>query len=305
MYLRIAAAAVAVTLSSGTASAAPLTIPFDFSHGEIGLSVSVKDAPLYMILDTGVDPSVIDLARADALGMKVDRTAGGEASGEGGDKHAKVFPATIGGLVIGGRAFSAVNALAFDMGPLSQRYGRPLDGVLGFSFMTDKIVLIDYPGRTLSILDRADDAIPAIRACRTRWSVALRSFKDDNIPVIPAFRFGAATAPISLDTGSNGGIALFQGALDLPGLRAALLEKGETGYAGARGKGNAKTYVLNETVGFGPFSLPAGQVVALYPSPGSTDTRLANIGNRLFASMKLKMLFDYRSRLMTFYGDCR
>ena len=72
-----------------------------------------------------------------------------------------------------------------------------------------------------------------------------------------------------------------------------------------RGDATMKTYVLNATVGFGPFSLPAGQVVVASGQAGSADTRLANIGNRLFAALKLKMLLDYRARQMTFYGDCR
>ncbi|WP_404711272.1 hypothetical protein [Sphingomonas sp. MMS24-J13] len=32
--------------------------------------------------------------------------------------------------------------------------------------------------------------------------------------------------------------------------------------------------------------------------------RIANVGNALFAAMKIKMLLDYRGRTMTFYGDC-
>ncbi len=305
MNISITAATLAIALSSSAAAAAPLSVPFDFSHGAIGLDVTVKGAPLYMILDTGVDPSAIDIARADALGLKVDRAAGGEASGEGDAKEAKVFPATIDTLAIAGRSFAPIDALAIDMGTLSASYGRTLDGVLGFSFLTDKIVVIDYGKRTLGILDRAADAIPAIRSCAKRWSVALRSFEGDSIPVIPAFRFGAASAPISLDTGSNGGIAFYKTALDLPGVRGALTEKGETAITGARGGARAKTYVLNATIGFGPFTLPAGEIVTLRNEEGSTDTRVANIGNKIFAAMGLKMLLDYRARQMTFYGDCR
>jgi len=302
MIFRIAAA---LMLSLGAASAAPLTVPFDFSRNAIGLDVTVKGTVLYMLLDTGVDPSVIDTARAGALGLKVDRGSSGEASGEGDAKQATVFAATIDGLALGGRAFAPIDALATDMGTLSKQYGRPLDGVLGYSFLTDKIVLIDYAARTLGILDRPADAAPQVGRCAKRWSTKLRSFGDDSIPILSDFRFGGASGPISLDTGSNRGIALYDGALALPGLRAALVAKGETTYAGARGTGSMKTYVLNEPVGFGPFTLPAGEIVSLRPAQASPDARVANIGNKLFAAMKLKMLLDYKSRLMTFYGRCR
>jgi len=305
MTARIAAAILACALTGGAAAAEPLSVPFDFSRSAIGLDVSVKGTKLYMILDTGVDPSVIDAARADALGLKIDRAAGGEASGEGDAKHAMVYPTSVDGLTIAGRAFAPFDALTTDMSTLSQHYGRRLDGVIGYSFLDGKIVLIDYAKSTLSILDAPADAAPVVSRCSKHWSIALQTLADDNIPIIPEFRFGSAKAPISLDTGSNGGISLFPKALELPGLHGALVEKGKTIYAGARGEASTDTYVLREPVGFGPFTLPPGQLVTLRPTQDAGGTRAANIGNKLFAAMKLKLLLDYKSRVVTFYGACR
>lgn len=305
MNLRIATAAFIGAVSIGSASAAPLSVPFDFSRHAIGLDVSVKGTPLYVILDTGVDPSVIDETLAGTLGLKVDRTAGGEASGEGDAKHATVYPTSVDGLSVAGRAVAPFDALTTDMSTLSKHYGRKLDGVIGYSFLNGKIVLIDYAKSTLGILDTPSDAAAAVSRCAKHWSIALQTFPDDSIPIIAEFRFGSAIAPISLDTGSNGGISLFPKALELPGLRAALVEKGQTTYAGARGESSTKTYVLREKVGFGPFTLPAGQVVTLHPTQDTGGTRAANIGNQLFAAMKLKLLLDYKSRVVTFYGACR
>ena len=88
-------------------------------------------------------------------------------------------------------------------------------------------------------------------------------------------------------------------------MRDALVEKGEVTDTGARGDARVKTYVLKVPVGFGPFTLPVGQVVMLETVTGVTDVRFANFGNKLLAAMKLKLLLDYRDRVMTFYGDCR
>ena len=55
-------------VGSTAVHAAPEAIPFDFSRHAIGLQVQVKGKPLYVILDTGVDPSIIDLQRARELG---------------------------------------------------------------------------------------------------------------------------------------------------------------------------------------------------------------------------------------------
>lgn len=305
LTLRASIIAAALAICTGSASAAPLSIPFDSSRHAIGLDVGAKGQPLYMLLDTGVDPSAIDLARAQKLGLKIDRGASGEASGEGNAKQAKVFPTRIDGFVISSHPFPAFDALAMDMSGLSARYGRKLDGVLGYSFLDGRIVMIDYENSRLFLLDDPAQGKLVTESCHSQWSSPLRFFKDDNIPRIDAFRFGKASAAISLDTGSNGGITLYQDALALPGLRAALALKGTTSSTGARGDATSKTYTLNEPVGFGPFTLPAGEVVNLREGAGSADGRAANIGNRLFAAMKLKILFDYRSHRMTFYGDCR
>ncbi len=299
------AAALSTPLLAGAnAAEAPLSVPFDYSRSAIGLDVTVKGTPLYMILDTGVDPSAIDSTRAEALHLHIDRGVGGEATGEGDAARAQVYPATIEGLSIAGRALAPVDALAMDMSALSARYGRPLDGILGYSFLSTRIVLIDYPNSRLSILSRAGEAARLTRGCRQHYAIALRSFEGDTIPVIPDFRFGSATAPITLDTGSNGGISLYAGAFDVPAIRAGYTETGETVATGARGNTTTKTGTLNLAVGFGPFTLPPGQRVTLAKIPGSADTRLANIGNTLFAALGLKMLLDYPGKRITFYGQC-
>lgn len=298
------AAAVFTSAISTPVVGAPLSVPFDFSRGAIGLDATIGGQPVYVILDTGVDPSVIDVNRAEALGLKIDRGVSGEASGFGDAKSARVFAATIGGLAIGSRDFGPVDALASDMSTASSAYGRTLDAVLGYSFLKDKIVLIDYPSQKVMLLDLRADARPTIGGCHQHWSLALQSLNDDNWPIIPDFRFGSSTGPVTLDTGSNSGIGLFERALDLPGLRPALVEAGEREHAGARGSEKSKTYVLNESVGFGPFRLPPGQIVMLTKASSATDKRVANIGNQLFAAMKLKIILDYPAKQILFYGNC-
>ncbi|MES1971556.1 MAG: aspartyl protease family protein [Pseudomonadota bacterium] len=288
---------------SAPARSAPVQVPFDFSRSEIGVEVMIKGTPLYVLIDTGVDPSVIDRSRAEALGLEIDKGDGGEASGFGEGKGQAVFPAKIAGLTIQGRGYGPIDALASDLSALSTHYGRKLDAVLGYSFLSDKIVMIDYPRRNLAILDDAAEAAAMTGSCRTRWSTGFETV--DGFPILQDFRFGTLAGPISIDTGANGGIGLYQQALDLPGLRDALVEKGAIVHNGARGSSKASAYAIAVPVGFGPFRLPAGQVASLHPIRGSAGGPIANIGNPLFAAMKVRMLLDYRARTMTFYGDCR
>jgi Aspartyl protease len=291
-------------LFAGPVVGAVLDIPFDFSHKAIGMDVTVHGIPLFVLLDTGVDPSVIAAARAEPLGLKVDRASGGEASGYGESKSAIVYSTTIDGLVIRGRSFAPIEALTADTKEVSRGYGRDIDGVLGYSFLKDKIVLINYAAQRVLILDRAADAGPVVRACRTRWSAAMQFLDQDNTPIIANFRFGSSSGPITLDTGSNGGISLFDRALESPDVKMALVEQGESEHAGARGLAKSKTYSFKAPVGFGPFSLSAGQGVDRIKAESPDDKRFANIGNRLFADMKLTILLDYRAKKLTFYRGC-
>jgi hypothetical protein len=82
------------------------------------------------------------------------------------------------------------------------------------------------------------------------------------------------------------------------------VEQGESEHAGARGSLKSKTYSFKAPVGFGPFSLPAGQGVDRLKAESPDDKRFANIGNGLFAEMKLTILLNYRAKKLTFYGSC-
>jgi Aspartyl protease len=300
----LAAIVLLDALVAGPVIGAVLDFPFDFSHGAIAIDVTVHGAPLFVLLDTGVDPSVIASARAEALRLNVDRASGGEASGYGDSKSATVYPTTIDALAIRGRSFAPIDALTADTTAVSRGYGRDIDGVLGYSFLKDKIVLISYARQRIWILNRAADVGPVVRLCRTHWNTAMQFLDHDNTPIIPNFRFGSSSGPITLDTGSNGGISLFDRAFESRDVKAALIEQGETEHSGARGVAKSKTYSFNAPVGFGPFSLPAGQGVVRLKAESPDDKRFANIGNRLFADMKLTILLNYRAKRLTFYGRC-
>lgn len=92
--MKRAAVAVLVILfglGSGTVFGQTLRVPFDLSQSEIGIEVTVNGEPLYVLLDTGVDPSVIDLRRAENLHLKIDRNGGGELSGFGNTEPPRPF----------------------------------------------------------------------------------------------------------------------------------------------------------------------------------------------------------------------
>jgi hypothetical protein len=297
-------AAVMTALPVGAMAAEPaLTVPFDFSRHAIGLNVTVKGTPLFALLDTGVDPSIVDLARARALGLPVDTAHGGNGDGFGKGKP-QVFPATITGLKIGGRAFRDVEALTLDMAPISKGFRRAVDAVLGYSFLKDKTVLIDYPAATLTILSGAKEADALTRSCRKHTSLPLVFLGDIPWPVISQFRIGAVTAPVTLDTGSSREIGFFQTASQVKGIRDALNVTGTDVGTAIGGKITSRAAILRVPVGFGPFVLPAGEKVSLLPTNGKSDKVVANLGNAALAKLTPKLLLDYAGKTVGFYGDC-
>lgn len=302
--MALAVVVILFGLGVGTVFGQTLRIPFDFSQSEIGIDATVNGEPLFILLDTGVDPSVIDVHRAKALHLKIDRNSGGQVSGWGNTEQPTAFPTTIQGFAISGHKFASFDALTSDLSALSTKYGRRVDAFIGYSFLRDKIILVDYPGRMLYLLDGPSAATSATKSCATKWNAPMQLLEGENWPLIPQLRLGEAVISATLDTGSSGSITLYDGALDMPGVRSALVQKGEVNSGGFQGEEKLKKYVFDKPVGFARFELPPGTAVVLRNVKGSSSN-LANVGNKLFASMGLKMMLDYRHRTMTFFGDCR
>lgn len=281
-----------------------LRVPFDFSQSEIGIDARVNGEPFYVLIDTGVDPSAIDLQRAETLHLKIDRNGGGGMSGFGHTDQPTAYPTVVTGFAISGHKFANFAALTGDFSALSAAYGRHVDAFIGYSFLKDKIILIDYPGRTLYLLDRPSEAKSVSKGCRMKWNSRMPLLQGEDWPLIPQLRLGHAVISATLDTGSSGSITLYPGALDIPGVRASLTPKGEVKSRGFRGQDEFAKYTFNKPIGFGHFAVPPGAVVTLR-NVKSSSSNLANVGNKFLASLGLKMMLDYRHRRMSFFSDCR
>ena len=234
----------------------------------------VKGKPLYFLLDTGVNPSVIDLSHAQALGLPLDFKAAGQGNGEGPGTTLAI-PSKIPSPQIGGQQFETVDALATDMNEMSAAYGHHVDGVLGYSFLTTNSVLVDYLSHSVTIVASGQGRNLAPR-CRTAYSMPFISNNNDQFPVISSFRLGSIEAPVTLDTGSNRTIGLYLAALQLPGIRKALIYRGtEKGHSFGGGYMTMDA-ILKLPMSVGPFALPAGQPVSIMLGKGIPGKRVAN-----------------------------
>jgi hypothetical protein len=135
-------------------SAAALAVPFTYVHHEVLVDVWIGDAgPYAFMLDTDTSPSIVDLGLARRLRLPMHGSPG-QGSGIGSAK-VNVIPLTIPNVRVGAVRVARLDALAMDLSGIGAGLGRRIDGVLGTSFLRDRIVEIDYPCRTVSFLPGA------------------------------------------------------------------------------------------------------------------------------------------------------
>jgi hypothetical protein len=187
------------------------------------------------------------------------------------------------------------------MSGIAATYGRSVDGVLGYSFLARNAVLIDYASRKLTIAAGGEDLAPR---CGKVHAIPFTSNGDDQFPVMRAFRFGALEAPVTLDTGSNRMLGLYQAALQIPFIRKALVYRGTQHGSSFGGGYETRDAILNTPLSIGPFELPAGQKVSVMPGQGLPGKRLANAGNLFLEALKVQLLVDYPRKRIVFFGDC-
>jgi predicted aspartyl protease len=137
--------------------------PFQYRDGMIWVKVTVagQKAPLNFLLDSGAGASVIDLAAARRVGLKLgDRQTVLGVQGSGVAYRVQGFRAQAADVAV------ASSLLALDLSGPSADCHQHIDGLLGADFLRDHIVEINYAAQTLRLLQRGEvnagsyDALP-------------------------------------------------------------------------------------------------------------------------------------------------
>lgn len=244
-------------------------IPFDFVRNQILIEVMIHGhGPYTMILDSGVDPSAVDLTVAEELGLPVDRSQAGEASGAGNDR-VLVYLAELTGLSIGGHLFETIQALAIDLQGFGERLGRPLHGILGYSFLNSRAVVIDYPAQQLHIYGEAlpDRPIPD--------GISIPMTLLENQPLLAPVLVNGYPLSVTLDTGSSLGLAVFDHAARRIGLDTLRSDAEPGTILGAQGEASIMSATV-DSVGIGPLFVYEPAIV--FPEASRQDVD-GNLGN--------------------------
>jgi predicted aspartyl protease len=283
---------VAVVAARAGGKQQVVEVPFDFYRNEIILQVKVNGkGPFNMMLDTGTDPSAVDLNTARDMGLKL-HPLGKPASGGGTDTNL-VYATELPLVEVGGLKVKTVEALALDLSKVSERLGKPLHGVLGHSLLNGRVVQIDYPNRIVGFYSQSLFS----KAGNTPQRTVLSFRYADNVLVDDVLVNGKKVVA-NLDTGSSGTFDLTPAAVSYLGLdedfnRAPVST--DVGYNGVSQNRKGKV----DSVNVGGISVDAPAVIFFGKGTGRDKKPWGiNIGNGFFKDFVVTI--DYRSKLVAF-----
>jgi len=193
-----------------------IELPFDFYRGAIIVNVTITNkGPFNMMLDTGVDPSVIDLDTAKAIGLKL-ATVGHQGTGGGTDKNPG-YETTLPLVDLGALRARKIKALAIDLSNVSEAFGKPIQGILGYSLLRNRIVQIDYPKRVARFY--AGSPLLKTAGPSNNFSLKVLRFRYRDEILIDDVTVNGRAVTANLDTGSNAAFQLTPAAVVKLGLQ--------------------------------------------------------------------------------------
>lgn len=129
-----------------------LRIPFASVRNLIFVQTRVNNSkPLWFIFDTGASATIINARVAKELGLRASRTERG--TGTGGAIEAGMIDGVT--LSVPGVAVSDQTVGALPLDDLAPYAERPLGGILGYDFIKELVVEIDYEAKLINLYEPA------------------------------------------------------------------------------------------------------------------------------------------------------
>jgi len=270
-----------------------LEIPFVMVHNQIVLEVKIGGkGPFTMLLDTDTDPSAIDLTTARDLGLNA---GSGTYPTSGGGTEANIARPTRLPLVeLGSVSAKNIAAATIDLKKISARLGKPIDGVLGYSFLKDRIVQIDYPALKLRFYDTTP--YPGIQNAPNMVNRIALGFRYDDDVIIDNVFINGQKMRATIDTGSSNTLCLTPEAISILGLDEDVKNARVDTSAGYNGEYQERTGIL-KSVRIGRLSLESVETTFWLPGTGHDKKRFqVNIGNDFLKDFVVT--FDFPGKLV-------
>jgi len=263
-------------------------VPFIFEHDAILVQVRIgQHEPVTMMLDTGADPSAINLSFAQSEDFKL-REVHGQIAGGGSDRP-RAFLTRLEKVELGSLPARDLEAVAFDLTKIQNRLGIQIQGVLGNNFLAGRVLQIDYPAKVLRFY-RSSSALPIAKDGQAVFPFRL----DDGNIVMEGVVINGQNAKAMIDTGSNGTFALTPAAVERYGLTEAASHGRlgtSVGFKGTVQNTSGKV----DRIALGPIEVASPEVV-FWGKDAGRDRRPweVNIGNAFLKDYILTL--DYQNK---------
>lgn len=271
-----------------------IVVPFEFHRDSIIVQVKVGGrGPFAMLLDTGVDPSVIDLATARSLGLPI-AAKGGQGTGSGSEVNL-AYDTRLRRVELGELAVDRIAALATDLSRTRAALGRPIVGVLGYSLLKARIVQFDYRNRIVRFLRRAPARANGTAA---RTTVPFR-YRDEIL--VDDVAIDGRTVVANLDTGSNAHLQMAPAAVRALGLERAAAAGAAVRSTGINGATENRAGRVDR-IRIGTMTMDDVPMVFLGADGGHDDERWSvRIGNGFLKAYLVTV--DYRNHRITLEAE--
>ncbi|HWN08693.1 MAG TPA: aspartyl protease family protein [Pyrinomonadaceae bacterium] len=277
----------------------PVEIPFELANRHIMLKVKVDGSrPLSFVLDTGDKYAILDLERAKELGLKLHGQirVGGAGTGTQTGSFVEGSNFTIPGF----EGFIQPIRMALPIGSMAQGLGQAFDGIIGYDFIKEFVVEVDYQARVIKLHDKdkftysgPGESIPI--------SLEMPGHGSGH-PILEAEVTPIGGAPTKgkyvLDIGSGMALALHSPFVAEHGLLAPERKTIKAFGAGAGGEINARLGRVSE-LKIGKFKISNPVTLFSEDTAGAFANRAlaGNIGAQI--ASKFRIFLDYgRSRII-------
>jgi predicted aspartyl protease len=256
-------------------------IEFALVRNLILLEVRINEAePSWFLLDTGAGATVISTAYAETIGVTSRGTM--EARGAGGSEvagYAEIDSMSLPGIELGKQTVVTVS-----LDVIATALAHPVDGILGYDFLSRCAVEIDYGRRRLAIHPSGEYRPPPGRA-----RVPLRL--EANVPRIEGILEGEHRGSFILDTGNTRSLLLHSPFVRATGLDRRGWKSSET-LAGIGGRESfLEARIESLALGDVEFRDVPAMLATSEEGIGATGEAIGNIGAGLFEGGVLA--FDY------------
>jgi hypothetical protein len=216
LSLCITLAVAGFSLSSGAQTLSLANSPMLDCSGLPCVDVTVGDNTQFkMLIDTGNRRSVLDKAKAEALGLELK-----PLNGPDGKPYPGYSTATIKNVRLGGAALGDLKFLVVDLQPSIQKGEYPpADGSLSYTAFDGRILQMDYKDRHIGVSDLVKSDTPCPGFCGT---ITNPTFGKQGPPIVvtTGFRLNGKEVAVQIDTLYSGTMLIYSTSVEKLGLLA-------------------------------------------------------------------------------------